>query len=81
MCVCGGGGGGIKLICRKGDGVKKTSCSMCVRGNVEYTKPLLAGKKIRGTSKSKKFLSRESDWWYVHVSYKKQVLVGSYIQL
>ena len=35
-------------VTSKNDGVKKTSCSMCVRGSVEYTKPLPAEKKIKG---------------------------------
>ena len=57
-------------VTSKSDGVTK-DVSMCVRSRVEYTKPLLAEKKIRGTSKSKKLLCQESDWWYVGLVVQK----------
>ena len=46
----GGGGGGYQthmqksVVTSKSGGIKKTSCSMCVRGSVEYTKPILTEK-------------------------------------
>ena len=64
-------------VTSKSDGVKKTSCSMCIRGSVEYTKPLLAEKKMKGILVEKRIGGVKSK----ETSYKKQVLVGSYIQL
>ena len=55
-------------VTSKSGGVKKTSCSMCIRGSVEYTKPLLAEKKIRGTLVKKRIGGAKSK----KTSYKKQ---------
>ena len=50
---------------------------MYVRNSVEYTKPLLTEKKIRpGTLVEKRIGGAKRK----ETSYKKQVLVGSYIQ-
>ena len=57
----GGGKGGIKThmqksaVTSKSDGVKKTSCSKCVRGSVEYTKPHRE-KEIRGNRGEKRII-------------------------
>ena len=73
MFLMGGGGGGDQTHAEisKSDADKKMSCSMCVRG------PLLPEKKIRGALVEKWIGGAKSK----EISYKKQVMVGSYIQL